>query len=255
MTGGELLVEPDGPVLVLTINRPQARNAINHNVATLLAAALEAFDADPALAVAILTGAGGTFSAGMDLASYLAGEPREVEGRGFAGLTGAPPAKALIAAVEGFALAGGCEMVLACDLVVAARDAALGLPEVRRGLIAGAGGLIRLPRRIPVQIALEHALTGDPIPAPEAERWGLVNRLVEPGETLGAALELARRIAANAPQALRRTKDLIWRAHTMEERELWRYQGEQLTRIVNSQDAKEGAAAFLEKRQPTWRDA
>jgi enoyl-CoA hydratase len=171
-----LLVERSGSTLVMTINRPAARNAIDFATATALAAALDELDATRELRVGILTGAGGTFSAGMDLKAFLRGEPREVEGRGFGGLTDAPPAKPLIAAVEGYALAGGCEMVLACDLVTAAEDAAFGLPEVKRGLIAGSGGLLRLPGRIPPQIAMEYALTGDLLPAVEAHRWGLVNR-------------------------------------------------------------------------------
>jgi enoyl-CoA hydratase len=173
-------VERRDGVLVVTLDRPEARNAVDSTVARQLAAAMDRLDADDDVAVGILTGAGGTFCAGMDLKAFLRGEQPELPGRGFGGLTEARPRKPLIAAVEGYALAGGCELVLACDLVVAASDAQFGLPEVGIGLFAGAGGLIRLPQRIPRQVAMEFALTGDRFGAPDAHRWGLVNRLTEP---------------------------------------------------------------------------
>ncbi len=251
--GNGLRVGRRGQVLVMTLDRPQVRNAVDAALAVALAAALDELDDDAGLRAGVLTGAGGTFSAGMDLKAFLAGEPRYVEGRGFAGLTETPPVKPLIAAVEGVALAGGCEMVLSCDLVVAAQDAAFGLPEVKRGLIAGSGGLLRLPRRIPPQIAMEYALTGDLLPAAEAHRWGLVNHLTPAGGALAAALDLAGRIAANAPLSVAYTKELVRGAAVWPEAEAWTHQRERLDAIVDSADAREGAKAFVEKRAPVWR--
>lgn len=249
-----LRLEREDGVLTIIIDRPEVRNAVDYATAVAIAAAVDALDAEDDLRVGVLTGAGQTFSSGMDLKSFLRGEPREPDRRGFAGLTEATPAKPLIAAVEGKALAGGCEMALACDLVVAARDAAFGLPEVKIGLIAGSGGLIRLPQRIPHQIAMEHALTGDPLSAVEAHRWGLVNHLTEPGEALAAARALATRIAANAPLAVRTTKHIINQASwTAQEREAWEHQRAVLLDIVASEDAREGSEAFLAKRPPVWR--
>jgi enoyl-CoA hydratase len=250
--GDLLLVERDDGVQVMTLNRPSVRNAVNHALALALAAALDELDQDPGLRVGVLTGAGGTFCAGMDLKAFLAGEPRYIEGRGFAGLTESPPRKPLIAAVEGPALAGGCEMVLACDLVVAAENASFGLPEVKRGLIAGSGGLLRLPVRIPQQIAMEYALTGDSISAAEAYRIGLVNRLAEPGGALAAARQLGARIAANAPLSIMFTKELVSHAAEWPPHEAWQRQRELLDAVVSSDDAREGAQAFLERRSPRW---
>lgn len=250
MSSAEVLLERRDGVLVVTINRPQARNAVNHAVAVAIAQAMDELDADEDLRCGILTGAGGTFCAGLDLKAFLRGEPRYVEGRGFGGLTEAPPEKPLIAAVEGHALAGGCELALTCDLVTAAEDATFGLPEVKRGLIAGSGGLLRLPQRIPLQVAMLHALTGDPMPAADAHRWGLVNVLTAPGDALAAALELAERIAANAPLAVRCTKELVGRGPAQEG---WARQQVLLDAVVTSEDAREGAAAFVEKRAPAWR--
>lgn len=245
-------VDRRGPMLEITIDRPGARNAIDHGAAMRIASAMDELDADPGLAVGILTGAGGVFSAGMDLKAFLRGEPREVGTRGFAGFTERPPAKPLVAAVEGPAVAGGFEMVLACDLVVAAEDARFGLPEVRRGLIAGSGGLLRLPMRIPPPVALEHALTGDQLSARDAHRWGLVNHLTEPGGALAGARELAGRIADGAPLALRATKELM-RAEAPPE--AWARQRELVAALAASSDAQEGAAAFVEKRRPQWSGA
>lgn len=251
---GPVRVEREGKTLIITLNRPEARNAVNRAVAERVAAALGELDGDPELTIGILTGAGGNFSSGMDLKAFLAGERAELEGRGFAGLTRTPPNKPLVAAVEGYALAGGCEMVLACDLVVAAEDAVFGLPEVKRGLIAGSGGLLRLPRRIPPSVAMEHALTGDPMNAVEAHRWGLVNRLVVPGQALDEARRLAARIAENGPLAVRLTKALVNEAAAGAD-VLWERQDAMLATILASADAKEGASAFVEKRHPVWRDA
>jgi enoyl-CoA hydratase len=248
-----LLVEHDGSLLIATFNRPHVRNAVNFALARTLAAALDQLDDSAELQVGVLHGAGGTFCSGLDLKAFLAGEPREVEGRGFAGLTEAPPRKPLIAAVEGAALAGGCEIALACDLIVASESARFGLPEVKRGLIAGSGGLLRLPRRIPPQIAMEYALTGEELSASEAHRWGLVNRLCAPGEALATARALGLSIAANAPLSVQFTTELVRGAAMVPEDGAWRRQRELLQRIVASDDAREGADAFLQRRPPRWR--
>lgn len=248
-----VLVDREGPTLIITVNRPRVRNAVDGAVAEAVAAAVDDLEADATLTTAILTGAGGYFSAGMDLKAFLRGESPLLEGRGLAGITMRPPTKPIIAAVEGPALAGGCEMVLACDLVVASEEATFGLPEAKRGLVAAAGGLIRLPRRIPVAIAMEAALTGDPIPAPEAHRWGLVNHLTAPGGALAGARELAARIGANGPLAVRASKQIIVDSADWTAEEMWERQ-ERTARPVNtSGDAREGAAAFAEKRAPVWR--
>lgn len=239
-------------VLLLTFDRPARRNAVDGRTSRALAAALDELDADPTLAVGVLTGAGGTFCAGMDLRAFLDGDAPEVPGRGFGGLTQAPPAKPLIAAVEGYALAGGCELVLACDLVVAAEDATFGLPEVGLGLIAGSGGLLRLPHRVPRGVAAELALTGDRFTATDAHRWGLVNRLVASGTALDAALELAGRVARNAPLALAATKRLLAAADLPAD-EAWTRQQRELDGIKATDDAREGATAFAERREPRWR--
>jgi len=247
-----VLVEARDNVLVMTINRPEARNAVNADVAQGLAAALDRLDGETGLSVGVLTGAGGTFSSGMDLKGFLRGESPVVEGRGLGGLTEAPPRKPLIAAVEGWALAGGFEMVLACDLVVAARDAKFGLPEVKRSLVAGAGGLLRLPQRLPYHLAMELALTGDPLTADVAHQHGLVNRLVESGSALDGALELAAAVAANGPLALAATKEIMRRSLDWTEEEGWKQQMDIMAPVFGSEDAREGAAAFAEKRPPRW---
>jgi enoyl-CoA hydratase len=243
--------EADG-VIVITINRPEARNAVNPDVAAGVAAALDALDTRDDLTVGVITGAGGTFCAGMDLKSFVAGQSPSIPGRGFAGLTEAPPAKPLIAAVEGYALAGGCEIALACDLVVAANDAKFGIPEVKRGLVAAAGGLLRLPRRIPYQIAMELALTGAFLEAPRAHAYGLVNRLTEHGAALAAARDLAAAIAANGPLAVRATKHIVSHADQWPVAEFWQRQLAIVAPVFTSADAREGAIAFAEKRPPRW---
>lgn len=248
---GAVLVEDRGAVRVITINRPAVRNALDLPTATLLAEAVGELDATAGIAVGILTGAGGHFCAGMDLKAFLAtGQRPEVPGHGL-GFTRTPPRKPLIAAVEGAALAGGFELVLACDLVVAADDATFGFPEVARGLIAGAGGLLRLPTRLPRAVAMEYSLTGRRMPAEVADRWGLTSRLVPAGTALEAALVLAAEIANNAPLALRATKELVNRGSDLSESDVAR-QDELLELVVSSADAREGAAAFAEKRSPIW---
>lgn len=192
-----LLLETRGNVMLMTINRPQARNAMDFETATAIAAALDELDARDDLSIAVLTGAGGNFCSGMDLKGFLAGKRPSIPGRGFGGMTERPPRKVLIAAVEGYALAGGFELVLACDMVVASREAKFGLPEVKRGLAAAAGGLIRLPRRVPYHVAMEYALTGEILPAERAYELGLANRLTDAGGALDSALQLAAAVGAN----------------------------------------------------------
>ena len=216
-----------------------------------VAAALDELDGDPAITVGVLTGAASTFSAGMDLKAFLRGDLPGIPGRGLAGITMTPPQKPIIAAVEGYALAGGCEIALACDLIVAARDATFGLPEVKRSLVAAAGGLFRLPRRIPPAIAMEYALTGEHFGADVAHRWGMVNRLTKPGEALGVAVALAQKITECGPLAVRATKKIVNSEWPAEER--WERQDEIVRPVVASADAREGATAFAEKRPPVWR--
>jgi enoyl-CoA hydratase len=245
--------EEAGGVLVVTIDRPEVRNAINLAAATGIAEAMERLDSDDALRVGILTGAGGSFCAGMDLKAFVAGERPHVEGRGFAGIVERPPRKPLIAAVEGWALAGGFEVALSCDLIVASREARFGIPEVKRGLVAAGGGLLRLPRRIPYHLAMELALTGDPVGAERAAALGIVSRLTEPGGALAGAQELAARIAANGPLALTATKRIVAESGDWQQAEAWQRQAEIVQPVFESADAREGATAFAEKREPVWR--
>lgn len=248
-----VLVEVGASVAVITINRPAARNAVNGAVAAGIAAAIDELDGRGDVAALILTGAGGTFSAGMDLKGFLGGDNPLAGGRGFGGMTERPPIKPVIAAVEGYALAGGFELALACDLIVASEAARFGLPEVTRGLAAGAGGLLRLPRRVPYHIAMEIALTGDPMPAPRLREAGLINRLVPAGQALAAARELATRLAANAPLALAASKRVIVESADWPAGEAFARQAEILRPVFGSADATEGATAFGQKRAPVWR--
>jgi enoyl-CoA hydratase len=240
-------------VLVITINRPQARNALNRAVAEGIRDAVDTLDADPELRVGILTGAGGTFSAGMDLKAFLTGESPSIAGRGLCGITETPPRKPMIAAVEGWALAGGFELMLACDLVVAGRSARFGVPEVKRSLVAAAGGVLTLPRRLPLALALELLLTGEPIGADRAAQIGLVNRVVDEGGALAGALELAQVIAANGPLAVAATKQIARASQDWTLAEGWEHQAEISAPVFVSADAREGATAFAEKRPPVWR--
>ncbi|ADG87244.1 enoyl CoA dehydratase/isomerase [Thermobispora bispora] len=249
----EVLVSVDGGVGVITINRPQAKNAVNAAVARGIADAIDDLDARKDVSVLVLTGAGGTFSAGMDLKAFLAGELPMIEGRGFGGITEAPPKKPIIAAVEGYALAGGFELVLSCDLIVASEEAKFGLPEPKRGLVAAAGGVMRLPRRIPYHIAMEIALTGDFYPATRLHELGLVNRITPAGKALEEATELAKKIAANAPLALAATKKIMVESIDWSLDEMFAKQDEITGPVFTSKDAMEGAAAFAEKRAPVWK--
>ncbi len=248
-----VLTEFEDGVAVMTINRPDAKNALDRATAESLAAALDEFESRPDMVIGILTGAGGTFSAGMDLKAFTKGERPLVPGRGFGGLNERPPSKPLIAAVEGWALAGGCEMALSADLIVAADDAKFGLPEVKRGLVASAGGLLRLPKALPYQLAMEIALTGDPVTAQAANAHGLVNTLTEPGQALAGARELAGRIAANGPLAVRATKQIVSGVIRWTDSDAFAEQAELAAPVLRSADAQEGARAFAEKRRPVWK--
>jgi len=249
----EVLVDVDGGVAVITINRPKAKNAVNGAVARGIADALDELDARKDVSVYILTGAGGTFCAGMDLKGFLSGDSPSIEGRGFGGLTEKTPSKPVIAAVEGYALAGGFELALGCDLLVAANDAKFGLPEVTRGLVAGAGGVLRLQHRIPYHMAMELALTGGHYPAEKLASWGLLSAVTEPGGALAAAKELAAKLAKNAPLALAATKRIIIESADWSSEEMWSKQGELIAPVFGSKDAIEGATAFAEKRAPEWK--
>jgi len=247
----EILTERHGRILVITINRPESRNAVNLAVSQGLADAVDELDENPDLSVAVLTGAGGNYCAGMDLKAFAAGEVVAIPGRGI-GFTERPPRKPLIAAVEGYALAGGTEVVLATDLVVASREAKFGIPEVKRGLVAAGGGLLRLPRRSPYQKALELALTGESFTAEQGAQWGFVNVVTETGAALAGAIELAERITANGPLAVATTKEILVKGTNWTEDEMWKKQLELIIPIFTSNDAKEGAIAFAEKRKPNW---
>jgi enoyl-CoA hydratase len=248
----EVLTEVRDKVLVVTINRPDQRNAVNAAVAEGIARALDRLDADDGLVLGILTGAGKGFCAGMDLKAFVLGERPWYEDRGFAGITRRAADKPLIAAVEGFAVAGGLEVALACDLIVAARAAKLGVPEVKRSLVAAGGGLLRLPRLLPRAVAMEMALTGDPILAERAHELGMVNRLTDPGEALAGALELAAAITPNAPLGIIGSKRILNESLDWPDAEFFDRQEAISGPIFDSEDAKEGATAFAEKRAPVW---
>ncbi|RBM20948.1 enoyl-CoA hydratase [Prauserella sp. PE36] len=252
MSDPVVLTEQIDGVQVVTLNRPDARNAINTAAAEAIAAAMDELDERDDLVAGVITGAGSTFCAGMDLKAFLAGERPSVPGRGFAGIVEQPPAKPVIAAVEGHAIAGGFEIVLACDLIVAADNAVFGLPEVKRGLVAAGGGLLRLPERVPYHLAVEWALTGEFVPAKLAHEVHLVSRLTEPGSARDSALDLARAIARNGPLAVRATKEIIKAARDWPSGEAFALQQELVEPVRSSADAKEGALAFKEKRAPVW---
>jgi enoyl-CoA hydratase/carnithine racemase len=248
----ELLRERRGHVELLTINRPEARNAINRATAIALGSALDDCENDDDVWVVVLTGAGDkAFSAGMDLKAFATGEFPITE-QGFGGITKRDFSKPLIAAANGSALAGGFEMMISCDMVVAADHAKFGIPEATRGLVAGAGGLIRLPKRVPLTVAYEMALTGNPIDAERAYELGLVNRVVPGDQVVDAAIALAGRIAKNAPLAVRTSKDVMRRSLEQSEAEAWATNDEAFAMIGRSADAMEGAIAFAEKREPNW---
>jgi enoyl-CoA hydratase len=248
-----VLTERRENVLLITINRPEVRNAVNAAVAAGIAGALEELDGDEDLSVGILTGAGGFFCAGMDLGAFVKGESPWFGDRGFAGIAQRAARKPLIAAIEGFAVAGGMEIALACDLIVASEGAKLGIPEAKRSLVAAGGALLRLPRRMPYHVVMELALTGDPMPAERFHEFGVVNRLAKPGSAIDGALELASCIAKNGPLALIASKQILQQQFDWSSAEMWEKQGAISGPVFASEDSKEGAAAFKEKRDPVWK--
>ena len=252
VTTDVVLTERRGGVLIMTINRPAQKNAVNMDVARQVAAALDMLDSDPELAVGILTGTGDIFSAGMDLKAFAQGQLPRLPGRGFGGVTRATVRKPLIAAVEGWALGGGFEMVLSCDLIVAADNARFGFPEVTRGIVAAEGGLVRLPQRLPYHVAVQLLFTGDPLPAADAARYGLVNVVTDPGGALDGALNLAARIAKNAPLAVAAVKQVLHETQGMNEHDAFQRQDDITAGLAKTEDAHEGAVAFAQKRQPVW---
>jgi enoyl-CoA hydratase len=248
-----VLTHAEDGVLTITLNRPEARNAANRALAEGVADAVDLLEADDGLRVAILTGAGGTFCSGMDLKAFVAGEMPVAKNRGFAGFVEYLASKPIIAAVEGYALAGGFELAISCDLIVSARDAKFGIPEVKRGLAAAAGGLVRLPRQIPPRIAMEMALTGDFISAERAYELGLVNRVVDTGSAVDEARALAASIAANGPLAVAASKKVIALAGDWTRDTMFKNQEAITQPVFTSEDAIEGATAFAEKRAPRWK--
>ncbi|MEJ2088576.1 MAG: enoyl-CoA hydratase-related protein [Gammaproteobacteria bacterium] len=246
--------EKDGRVAIITLNRPEARNAVNGALATRMEEILDDYESDPELWAAILTANGPVFCAGADLKEIAAGRGGELGTRkgGFAGLVRRERVKPLIAAVHGSALAGGTEIALSCDMIVCATDTQFGLPEVKRALVAGAGGLFRLPRAIGMAPALEVIMTGDPLPAERAYQLGMVNQLVAPDEVMSAARALAERIMGAAPLAVQESRGVAVQAFTASDEDLWRASGEAFGRNAQTEDYQEGPRAFIEKRPPKW---
>ena len=244
-----------GRVAVLTINRPEARNAVNGEVASGMEEAIDRLEGDDETWVGVLTGAGTVFSAGADLKAIATGQGGSLGTKrgGFAGITSRERTKPIIAAVDGPALAGGCEIVLSCDMVVCSREARFGIPEVKRSLVAGAGGLFRLPRALPPAIAMELALTGDPITAERAYELGFVNEVVDAGQAVDAAVALAERICANAPLAVRASRDVMLATALADDATAWRLTNEAFAKVQQSEDFAEGPKAFIEKRAPEWK--
>lgn len=247
----EVTTDIQDGVIIVTINRPEAKNAMNKAAAEGIHAAMQQLDEDNSLNAAILTGGGGTFCSGMDLKGFLKGESPIVKGHGFGGITEKGPEKPLIAAIEGYALAGGLELAIACDLRVAHKDAKFGIPEVKRSLVAAAGGLLKLPSIIGTGLAMELALTGDFFDAQRAYEIGLVNRVTD-GAVMEEAMKLAAAVAANGPLALKATKKIINERPDWTSDEMWKKQFEISGAVFASADAREGAAAFAEKRKPNW---
>jgi enoyl-CoA hydratase len=249
----EVLTSIDDGILTITLNRPEARNAANKALADGIAAAMDELESNADLRVAILTGAGGTFCSGMDLKAFITGETPNVPGRGFAGMTEYTASKPIIAAVEGYALAGGLELAISCDLIVAADNSKFGIPEVKRGLAAAAGGLVKLPRQIPSRVAMELALTGDFISSQRAYEIGLINQVVPAGTALEAARELATKIAANGPLAVAVSKQVVAGQGDWSSDDMFKKQNDIVMPVFTSEDAIEGATAFAEKRAPNWK--
>ena len=248
-----VLTERRGNVLVITLNRPKVRNAVNAALADGVGSALDELDSDDELRLGIVTGAGGFFCAGMDLGAFVKGESPYYEGRGFAGIAERASEKPLIAAIEGFAVAGGLEIALSCDLLVAARGAKMGIPEAKRSLVAAAGALLRLPKRMPYHAVMELALSGESWPAERFHELGVVNRLAEPGAALDEALAMGAALSANGPLALIASKKVLQEQFDWSAGEMWQKQAEIVGPVMTSEDAKEGATAFKEKRDPVWK--
>lgn len=250
-----VMLERRGNVLVIRLNRPEARNAVNGRLAEGVEAGIDRLEQDPGLWVGVVTGTSEFFSAGADLKVINAGRGQEMSTPrgGFAGIVTRDRTKPLIAAVEGPALAGGLEITLSCDLVVASRQSRFGIPEVKRSLVAAAGGVFRLPRVLPRNVAFEMGLTGDPIGAERAHQLGLVNALADPGQALDAALELAGRVTANAPLAVQRTRQLMVELRDADDDEGIRRSGEAILALAGTEDFSEGLQAFIEKRPPAWK--
>ena len=251
--GSPLLREERDGLLILTVNRPHVRNAIDADLAKRIGTTLEEFDQDDRLRIAIITGAGDGFSSGMDLGAFGRGSKPSYGDRGFAGMTRRSANKPLIAAVEGYAVAGGFEMAIACDLIVASSTARFALPEVKRGLVAAAGALLRLPRRMPYHVVMELVLTGEFISAERLHGFGVINRLAEPGSALDVAVALARQVMEGGPLALAATKRILVEQQDWTLAEMWTKQDVYFRAAVDTEDAREGAAAFKERRKPQWR--
>lgn len=249
----EVTTEIREQVMIITLNRPDAMNAVNLELAQQLASSLEELDNNKDLSVGVLTGAGRGFCAGMDLKEFVSTGMPMVGDRGFGGITEKASKKPLLCAVEGFALAGGLELALSTDLIVSSKGAKFGIPEVTVGLFAAAGALLRLPRVLPYGRAMKMALTGAPILAEEAYDLGMVAELTEKGEALNTAIELAQKIAKNAPLGLIASKEIIREMQGRTEEEFWAFQQKQVDLVFNSEDGKEGATAFAEKRAPEWK--
>lgn len=254
MSADILLIEVVDGVQVMTINRPDVKNAANYELTLAFEAAITELERNDDLRVGIITGAGGNFCTGMDLKGFLAGKKPTIAGKGFCALTEYTSKKPLISAIEGYALAGGFELALATDLIIAADNAKFGLPEVKRGLVAAAGGLLRLPQRMPYHIAMEYVLTGDIFTAQQASQHGLINRLTAPGQALEVALELGKKLAKNAPLALAASKSIIQKTKNLDLTLAFDVQRSISVPLFQSEDAKEGAQAFAEKREPVWRN-
>jgi enoyl-CoA hydratase len=253
VTAEPVLAETRGSVLLITLNRPEVRNSVNAALAAGVAGALDQLDEDDSLSVGVLTGAGGFFSAGMDLGAFVKGESPWFGDRGFAGIAQRASRKPLIAAIEGFAVAGGMEIALSCDLIVAAKGAKMGIPEAKRSLVAAGGALLRLPRRMPYHVVMELALTGDTMPAERFHHFGVVNALAEPGSAVDVAMELAERVAKSGPLALTASKRVLQEQQDWSMSEMWEKQGAISGPVFASEDAKEGANAFKEKREAVWK--
>jgi enoyl-CoA hydratase len=248
-----ILTEKRGHTLVVTMNRPEARNAFDAASAEALEAAADRLDNEDDLFVGVITGAGGTFSAGADLKAAARGERGATSKRGGFGFFGRPPRKPVIAAVEGFAVGGGFELCLSCDLIVAARSAKFGLPEVRHNVVAIGGGLFRLPKRIPYHVAMEMALTGEFRDAETMHRLGIVNRVTDTGKALDEAISWAEALLVNGPTALAASKEIMWHSPDWKDEEAWREQMKFAAKALNSEDRVEGLKAFAEKRKPVWK--